>query len=65
MRARPPARRWFNDRRGILDLRMKACAEPLGLGVSSPDHRSEYHRGRRQNRRKSSHRDLPPFTVGN
>lgn len=61
MRARAPARGWLNDRRGVLDLRMKTCAEPLGLGVGRPDHRPEYHRGRCQNRSKSSHSELPPF----
>ena len=33
MRARSTACRRLNDRRGVLDLRMKACAEPLGLGI--------------------------------
>jgi len=61
MRARAPTCGWLSDRRGVLDLRMKASAEPLGLGVGRPDHRSEYHRGRCQNRRKSSHSELPPF----
>jgi hypothetical protein len=55
MRARPPACRGFNDGRGVLDLRLKACAEPLGLGIGSADHRSEHHCGRCQNRRKSNH----------
>ena len=64
MRARPPACCWLNDRRGVLDLRMEACAEPLGLGIGSPHHRSD-HRGRCQNCRKSLHRELPPFTVRN
>ena len=65
MRARSPARRRFNERRGVLDLRVKGCAEPLGLGIGSPYHRSDHHRGRCQNRRKSSHKELPPFTVRN
>lgn len=65
MRAGPPACRWLNDRRSVLDLRMEARAEPLGLGIRSPDHRSEHHCGRCQNRRKSNHKELPPFTVRN
>lgn len=40
----PGTRLAYNDRRGVLDLRMKACAEPLGLGVGRPHHRPEYHR---------------------
>jgi hypothetical protein len=44
---------------------MEGCAEPLGLGIGGPDHRSDHHRGRCQNRRKSSHKELPPFTVRN
>ena len=65
MRAGPPACCWLNDWRGVLDLRMEARAEPLGLGIGSPDHRSEHHCGRCQNRRKSNHKALPPFTVRN
>ena len=65
MRARAPACRRLSNRRGILDLRMKACAKPLGLGIGSPGHRSEYQRGRSQNRRKFSHGEFSPFAVRN
>jgi hypothetical protein len=55
MRAGPPACRWLDDRRGVLDLRMNACAEPLCLSIGSPNRRSEYHPRRCENHRKSRH----------